>query len=72
MLAALAHGVGSSIGWIVGGGRDAARGILGIPEGRMVRTAISLGYPDEGARRRRAGQARKSLSEIVHEERYGR
>jgi hypothetical protein len=38
----------------------------------MVRTAISLGYPDEGARRRqRAGQARKPLSEIVHEERYG-
>jgi nitroreductase len=71
MLAALAHGVGSSIGWIVGGGRDAARGMLGIPEGRMVRTAISLGYPDEGARRRRTGQARKSLSEIEHEELYG-
>lgn len=71
MLAALAHGVGSSIGWIVGGGRDAAREILGIPEGRMVRTAISLGYPDEGAWRRRAGQARKPLPEIVHEERYG-
>ena len=71
MLAALAYGVGSSIGWVVGGGRDAARGILGIPEGCVVRTAISLGYPDEGARRRRAGQARKSFSEIVHEERYG-
>ena len=71
MLAALAHGVGSSVGWIVGGGRAAAREILGVPEGRMVRTAISLGYPDEGARRRRAGQARKPLSEIVHEERYG-
>jgi nitroreductase len=71
MLAAWAHGVGSSIGWIVGEGREAAREILGIPEGRMVRTAISLGYPDEGARRRRPGQPRKSLSEIVHEERYG-
>jgi nitroreductase len=71
MLAALAHGVGSSVGWIVGGGRDAAREILGVPEGRMVRTAISLGYPDERARRRRASQARKPLSEIVHEERYG-
>jgi len=70
MLAALAHGVGSSVGWIVGSGRDAAREILGVPEGRMVRTAISLGYPDEGARRR-AGQARKPISEIVHEERYG-
>ena len=72
MLAASAHGVGSSIGWIVGDGRTAARKILGVPEGRTVRTAISLGYPDEGARRRRAGQARKPLSEIVHEELYGR
>ena len=72
MLAALAHGVGSSIGWIVGGGRDAAKEILGIPESRTVRTAISLGYPDEGVRRpTRPGQARKPLSEIVHEEQYG-
>ena len=71
MLAAWAHGVGSSIGWLVGDGRDAAREILGVLEGRMVRTAISLGYPDEGVRRRRPGQPRKPLSEIVHEERYG-
>ena len=71
MLAAWAHGVGSSIGWIVGSGREAAREILGVPEGRMVRTTISLGYPDEGARRRRPGEPRKPLSEIVHEERYG-
>ena len=71
MLAALAHGVGSSVGWIVGGGREAAREILGVPEGRMVRTAISLGYPDEETGRPRAGRARKPLSEIVHYERYG-
>jgi nitroreductase len=71
MLAALAHGVGSSVGWIVGSGREDAREILGVPEGRVVRTAISLGYPDEGVRRRRAGQARKPISEIAHEERYG-
>ncbi len=72
MLAALAHGVVSSVGWIVGDGRDAAKEILGVPEARTVRTAISLGYPDEGARRtRRAGQSRKPLSEIVYEERYG-
>ena len=71
MLAALAHGVGSSVGWIVGSGRDAAREILGVPEGRVVRTAISLGYPDEEGRRRRVRQSRKPLSEIVHEERYG-
>ena len=72
MLAASAHGVGSSIGWIVGDGREAAKEILGVPPERMVRTAISLGYPDEEARRARTrmGQARKPLAEIVHEERY--
>src|SRR5918993_3227075 len=73
MLAAHAHGVGSSIGWFAGSGRDSARELLGIPQGKVVRTAISLGYPDEEARRSRAGrgQARKPLGEIVHEERYG-
>jgi nitroreductase len=71
MLAAWAHGVGSSIGWIVGDGRTAAKEVLGIPEERTVRTVISLGYPDEEARRRRPGPARKPLSEIVREERYG-
>src|SRR5215212_4327234 len=73
MLAAHAHGVGSSIGWIVGPGREAARELLGIPQEKVVRTAISLGYPDEGGRRRRAsyGPARKPLGEIVHEEHFG-
>ncbi|MFL6008599.1 MAG: nitroreductase family protein [Rubrobacteraceae bacterium] len=71
MLAALAHGVGSSIGWFVGDGPAAAKEILGVPEDRTVRTAISLGYPEEGARRRRIDRPRKPLSEIVREERYG-
>jgi nitroreductase len=72
MLAAWAHGVGSSIGWLVGEGRAAAKEILGIPESRTVRTVISFGYPAAGVRRSRTGPARKPLSEIVHEERYGR
>jgi nitroreductase len=73
MLAAHAHGVGSSIGWIVGPGRDAASELLGIPRHKVVRTAISLGYPDEQARRPRSGRgpARKPVSEIVYQERYG-
>src|SRR5215203_3772430 len=73
MLAAYAHGVGSSIGWIVGQGRDAAKELLGISEHKVVRTAISLGYPDEQARRPRSGRgpARKPLGEMVHQERYG-
>ena len=72
MLAARARGVGSSIGWFVRGGRDEAKRILGIPPERTVRTAISLGYPDEEARQGRGAPARKPLSEIAYEERYGR
>ncbi len=74
MLAAAAHGVGASIGWFTGQGRADAKRLLGIPEHRLVRTAISLGFPDEEARRTRQSRtdARKPLSEIVHWERYGR
>lgn len=72
MLAAAAHGVGSSIGWFAGGGRAAAKTLLGIPQQRLVRTAISLGYPDEEARRSRGrtGPARKPIADLLHEEKY--
>jgi nitroreductase len=72
MLAAAAYGVGSSIGWFAGSGVTGAKSILGIPEQRLVRTALSFGYPaHEGERAQgRPGQGRKPLSEIVHEERY--
>jgi nitroreductase len=73
MLAAAAYGVGSSIGWFKRSGMTDAKAILGIPQERLVRTAISLGYPDEEARRARPKpvQARKLLSDSVHDERYG-
>lgn len=73
MLAAAAYGVGSSIGWFIGRGRAEAKAILGIPPERLVRTVISLGYPDEAARRARPkrAQARKPLAELVHKEHYG-
>jgi nitroreductase len=72
MLAAAAYGVGSSIGWFKGKGSSDAKALLGIPEKRLVRTVISLGYPDEEARRARPKRtnARKPLSEIVHTEHY--
>jgi len=72
MLAAGAYGVSSSIGWLKGNGRKDAKALLGIPQERLVRTVISLGYPDEEARRARprAANARKPLSELVHWERY--
>ena len=66
MLAAWAHGVGSSIGWFLPEGRDAAKRLLGVPSKPVLRTAISLGYPASPPRR----GSRKPLSELVHEERY--
>jgi hypothetical protein len=62
MLAALAHGIGSSIGMFLADGRDKAAKLLGVPADRTVRTSISLGYPAEGALR---GGKRKPLSELV-------
>ncbi len=72
MLAASAYGVGSCIGWFVGRGGATVKSFLGIPQDRLVRTAISLGYPDEEALRARPkpAQARKPLAAIVHEERF--
>lgn len=73
MLAAEAYGVGSSIGWFKGKGRADAKALLGVPQERLVRTIISLGYPDEEALRARPKRtdARKPLAEIVHFESYG-
>jgi nitroreductase len=62
MLAAHGFGIGSSIGWFVGDGRAGAAQALEVPAGRTVRTAISLGYPAEGALR---GARRKPLGELV-------
>lgn len=78
MLAAAAHGLGSCIGWWLGEAREEARRLLGAPEGRLVRTVIPIGYPASGRRpyeeelkAERRGPARKPLSEILHQERYG-
>ncbi len=70
MLAAAAHGLGSSIGWLRGAGPEQAKRLLDIPLDRLVRTAISIGYPTEEAARR--GGRRRPLASIVHRERYGR
>ncbi len=72
MLAAAAYGVCSCIGWLHGSGRTDAKALLGIPAERLVRTVISLGYPDEEVLRThpKRTDARKPLSEIVHLERY--
>lgn len=72
-LAAQAHGLGSSIGWFSGEGRARAKEILGVPQDRLLRTALSIGYEDTGAEGGRFSpdQARKPLEELVHQERWG-
>ena len=62
MLAALAHGIGSSIGMFVGDGCETAAKLLGLPAGTTVRTTVSLGYPAEGGLR---GGRRRPLDEVV-------
>jgi nitroreductase len=70
LLAAAAHGVDAGIWWFKDGGAAAKR-ILGIPEERSVRTAISFGYPAaDAASQPKKTDARKPLSELLHEERY--
>ena len=48
--------------------REAAE-VLGLPEGRRCRYAVSLGYPAPGAGPRFKG-GRKPLDELVHYNRY--
>lgn len=72
-LAAASHGVGAAVGWFAGSGRDAAKMMLGVPSERLVRTALSLGYPDRSSRGRSAlPQGRKPMARLLHDERYGR
>jgi nitroreductase len=72
MLAAEAHGIGSAIGWFKDAAATEARRLLGVPDGRLLRTVVSLGYVDAAAfaQRSRPAQPRKTLAEIVHQERW--
>jgi nitroreductase len=73
LVAATALGLASAIGWIMPAGRPVVAGLLGVPEGRRVRTLVSLGYASEaGARPKSApGTARKPLEDVVRYERFG-
>jgi nitroreductase len=73
-LTAASYGVASSVGWFKGQGREKAKEILRIPQSKLVRTVLSLGYPTsppEGGHLA-LPKGRKPLSELVHKERYGR
>jgi nitroreductase len=72
MLAADSHGLGSAIGWFKDASSEEAKRILGVPRERLLRTIMSIGFTDSQAygQRQRPPQPRKSLGEIVHNERW--
>jgi nitroreductase len=72
MLAADAHGLGSAIGWFKDQAADEAKRILGVPQPRLLRTIMSIGFVDSDERRKRPRppQPRKPLADIVHHERW--
>lgn len=73
LVAATALGLASAIGWIMPSGRATVARLLNIPEGRLVRTLVSLGRPTEAGARPKAapGTARKPLADVVRYERFG-
>lgn len=73
LIAATALGVASAIGWVNPNGRAAVAALLGVPEGKRVRTLVALGYPTEaGARPKSApGTARRPFDTVVRYERFG-
>ena len=77
VLAPIASGLSTNvwaplIGWVMPAGAAAVGDLLAVPEGRRVRTLVSLGYPtDEGARPKTApGTARRPLGDMVRFERF--
>lgn len=72
MAAAAAHGLATGIGRARGDAPAAIAALLGVPEGLMVRTMISIGRATEAgaAPKTPRGEARKSLDEVVRRERF--
>jgi nitroreductase len=75
LLAAAAHGVGAALGHFTGPGDSwaastAAKSLLGIPDDRLVREIISLGYPAERLEPTPNTPGRKPLDQLVHWDHY--
>jgi nitroreductase len=72
LVAATALGLASAIGWVVPAAANAVGALLGVPEGRRIRTLVSLGYATEEAARPKSapGMARRPLADVVRYERF--
>jgi nitroreductase len=73
MIAAQAHGLSSGLARAREEAQPVIGALLGVPEGMILRTMVSIGYPtEEGAKAKSApGQARRPLDTFVVRERYG-
>jgi nitroreductase len=74
LIAATLLGLGGGISWVASEFRAGIGEILGLPEGRFVRTIVALGHPTEAARKPKSepGKARLPRREVVFEERWPR
>jgi len=72
LIAAALLGLAGGISWIATEGRPAVAALLGVPEGRFVRSVIAVGHPTEAALAPKSepGKARLPRSEVVFEERW--
>jgi nitroreductase len=72
LVAATMLELGAGISWIIGDVRPKVAALLHLPEGRFVRTIVSIGHPSDAARRPKSprGAARLSREETVFSERW--
>lgn len=72
MIAAQAHGLSSGLARARGEAQPVIGQLLGVPDGTILRTMVSIGYPTaEGAKPKSApGEARRPLDSFVVHERY--
>jgi len=72
LVAATLLDLGAGIAWLSAEARPAVGELLGVPEGRFVRTLVAIGHPTERASRPKSthGEARLPRSETVFSERW--
>lgn len=72
LIAASLLGLGAGIAWLSSEARPAVASVLGLPDGRFVRTVIALGHLGETSRRPKSapGEARLPREDTVFEERW--
>ena len=68
MLAARAHGIGSTLTSLYGAHEDDVRALLGLPDDARTFGLIPLGYPARGSF---SQPRRRSVDEVTHWERWG-